>query len=151
MSHDDDAMERELRQAADVLDPLPAHLAQMARAAFTWRTVDAELAELVFDSLAETEVATVRGADQPRVLTFRADELVIEVEVGAEDGGRRLVGRVSPAVPAEVEVHHGRGAVTVAVDELGRFAAAGLAPGPLRLRCTPPGATSAVVTDWISA
>jgi hypothetical protein len=147
---DDDATERDLRAAADLLDPPPAHLLLQAVAAFAWRTIDAELAELVFDSLAEP-VAGMRGADQPRLLTFRADEQVIELELGSEGATRRVVGRVSPAGPAEVAVQHGGGRATVDADEWGRFAVGGLAPGPLRVRCRPAGGGPAVVTDWFSA
>ena len=41
-----------------------------ARAAWTWRTIDEELAELVFDSAAE--LTGVRSEDTARQLTFRA-------------------------------------------------------------------------------
>jgi hypothetical protein len=148
---DNDETERELRRAADLLDPVPERLVPMAVTAFAWRTIDADLAELIFDSLAESAPVSVRGPDQPRLLTFRAGELIIELELAAEGTTLRLVGRVAPAGPAEVEVRHRRGAVTVTADPLGRFAVGGLAPGALSLRCRPAGAASAVVTDWVTA
>jgi len=153
---DDDETERELRAAADLLDPVPAHLLAQAVAAFAWRTVDADLAELVFDSLA-APVAGLRGveemrsAQQPRLLTFQVDEQTIELELGIEGTGRRMVGRVSPAGPAEVAIQHRTGAATVSADEWGRFAAGGLPSGPLRVSCRPAGGGPAVVTDWFSA
>jgi hypothetical protein len=146
----DDEMEQELRRAADLLDPVPAHLVSMAVAAFAWRTIDADLAELVFDSLAEPTSASVRGSGQPRLLTFRAGELILEVELDPEGTTRRLIGRMTPAAPVEIEIRHARGTVTVTADTLGRFAAGGLPPGSMRLRCQPRGAGPAVVTDWFA-
>lgn len=152
---DDDETERELRAAADLLDPVPVHLLAQAVAAFTWRTIDADLAELIFDSLAEPVAglrsAQMRGAQQPRLLTFRVDEQTIELELGVEGTGRRMVGRVSPAGPAEVAIQHPAGGATVSADEWGRFAAGGLPSGPLRVSCRPAGGGPAVVTDWFSA
>jgi len=150
MTHDDET-ERELRRAADLLYPVPDRLLPMAVAAFAWRTIDADLAELVFDSFAESAPVSVRGPDKPRLLTFRTDETIIELELETEGTTLRLVGRMAPAGRAEVEVRHRRGAVTVTADPLGRFAVGGLAPGSLSLRCRPAGAATAVVTDWVTA
>jgi hypothetical protein len=156
----DEPIERELRDAAQLLDPVPPHLVRAATGAFAWRTIDADLAELVYDSLAEPAAAVrgvavpgvaVPGAEQPRLLTFRTSALTVELEVVGEGATRRVVGRVSPAGPADLEVRHGRGMVTVSADGLGRFAAGGLAPGPVRLRVQPVGEAPAVVTDWFSA
>ena len=78
-----------LAELADVIehaDPVPASVLVAAKAAFTWRTIDADLAELVADSLAEA--AGVRGREAARLLTFRAsaidgevDAVAVEVEV----------------------------------------------------------------------
>ena len=136
-------LEADLRRAAELFDPVPPHLVRGAISAFPWRTIDAELAELVFDSL--DQPLAVRGPGQPRLLTFRVDEVVVEVELE----GNNLVGRVSPAA-AEVLIQHGGGEVTVGADGLGRFTVGGLASGPLRLRCTFEAGRS-LVTDWITA
>ena len=136
-------IEDELREAAELFDPVPAQLKRAAIAAYTWRTIDAELAELVFDSL--DQPLAVRSSDQPRLLTFRSEELVVEVEL---DGGN-LVGRVS-SPPVEVIVQHGGGEVAISADQLGRFAVRGLGQGPLRLRCRFDD-DRWLVTDWITA
>jgi len=146
----DEKTERELRTAAELLDPVPEHLISTAVTAFTWRTVEAELATLVLDSLAAPANA-VRGPDHPRQLTFRAGDVTIELELVIDGATRRLVGWLNPAGPVEMEIQHSRGTLTVAVDPLGRFAAGGLARGPIRLRCHPAGGTTAMVTDWFSA
>jgi hypothetical protein len=156
MFDDDDALEDELRLAAQLIDPVPPHLLHSAAGAFTWRTVDAELAELVFDSLVQ-EPAVVRGTGEPRLLTFQAAALTVEVEVVAEGAARRVIGRLVPASgqlarPAEVEIRFGDRLLTVTADELGRFTATGPGAGPMRLRCRAgddPG-SALVVTEWVS-
>ena len=146
----DDETERELRQALELIDPVPAHLLPWAAGAFAWRTVDADLAELAFDSLAEP-AAPVRGPDESRLLTFQTGELIVEVELDADGTGRRLIGRLAPATPAEVEIHHNGGTASMTADALGRFAAGGLAPGPMRLRLRPFTPSPPIVTDWFTA
>jgi hypothetical protein len=151
MFDDDDALADELRRAAQLIDPVPPELLHSAAGAFTWRTVDAELAELVFDSLVQ-EPAVVRGTGEPRLLTFQAAALTVEVEVVAEGAARRVVGRLIPARPAEVEIRFGDGLLTVTADELGRFAATWPGAGPMRLRCRAdddPG-SAIVITEWVS-
>jgi hypothetical protein len=155
----DQELDDELRRIAARLDPVPEALVHAAEAAFAWRGVDVELAELAFDSLAEREsLALVRGADEPRLLTFHAAELTIELEVrpptrehpplaGVE---HRLIGQLLPPGPARVEVRHPDGVLMVEADELGRFAAEQVATGPISLRCQRAGAATApVVTEWV--
>jgi hypothetical protein len=142
------ALEQELREAVARLDPVPEHLRRQAEAGFTWRTVDAELAVLVYDSSMVAEPALVRGGDQPRLLTFRTDDLSIEVAIpGAGEPG--LVGQLVPGQPAEVEVQQAGQRLAVGADRLGRFTVTPPAAGPLRLHCRPP-AGRPVVTDWFS-
>lgn len=138
-----------LRTLVSQVDPTPPAVIAAARAAFEWRTVDAELAELTYDSwVDDRELAGVRGGGGPRQLTFEAPGLTVEVEVG--DGAvPRLVGQVVPAHPGTVELRHGGGSLTLAVDDLGRFAAQHLPAGPLSLRCTA-GAASPVETEWVA-
>src|SRR5258705_49296 len=77
--------EAELRAIFGHMDPVPQLLSDGARAAFTWRTVDAELAELMRDSAeAEEEAGSlVRGGHGPRQLSFESPRLGIELEVTA--------------------------------------------------------------------
>ena len=52
----------ELRRAASRFDPPPPAVVEAARSSFTWRTIDAELAALVFDSGVDRPVhAVARG------------------------------------------------------------------------------------------
>ena len=61
-----------------------------ARAAFTWRSVDEELAELLHDSALDAGAAVRSGSDAPRSLAFGRSGLTLEVEVD----GERLLGQV---------------------------------------------------------
>lgn len=149
---DDARLEEELRELAARLEPVPDRLVQAALDAYAWRTLDADLAELVFDSLADRdEAALVRGQQQERLLSFRASGLTIEVEVTAAGPTRRLIGQLVPPQRAEVEIRHQDEVLTLATDEFGRFIADRLPAGPVSLRCGPGGGQdrSAVVTEWI--
>jgi hypothetical protein len=60
---------------------------------WTWRTIDEELATLVFDSA--SELTGVRSEDTARQLTFRAPGMEIEVMV-VDEATRRVVGQLVP-------------------------------------------------------
>jgi hypothetical protein len=155
---DDDALLDELRHVVAQLDPIPGAVRIAARAALEWRTLDAELAALVHDSAVDEPLFAVRGTAGPRALTFEAPDLTIEVEAEAEAaageaGGMRLVGQLVPPQPAEIAVRHGDELTAVRADERGRFAAHGIAPGPVSLRCRldgAPGAGRLVETGWLT-
>ncbi|MGH2944470.1 MAG: hypothetical protein ACRDLN_17045 [Solirubrobacteraceae bacterium] len=152
---DDDALLAELRDVIGQLDPIPEPVQIAARLALEWRTLDAELAALVHDSAVDASLVALRGAVAPRALTFEAPDLTIEVEaeIADGDGGLRLVGQLVPPQRAEVAVHHGEDLIAVRADERGRFAACGVATGPVSLRCRldgPSGASRLVETGWLT-
>ncbi len=149
---DDDELERDLKSAAQLLDPIPPRLLRDAMDIFGWRTIDAELAELVFDSADAHAAELVRGSGQPRLLTFQASDLSIELELTGGGPERRIAGRLVPARPADVEIRYGVLQRTVTTDELGRFSVTLPGSGPVSLRCRAAGGTASwqVVTDWIS-
>jgi len=143
----------ELRALTEQVDPVPPALRRAASAALAVRAAGAELGELAFDSLVDRRDRPGRGPARPRLLTFRAPGLTVEVEV-AESGARRdLAGRLAQPVAAEVEVEVARlhRVVAVRADAGGRFAARGLDAGPVRLRCRAARAEGAAsfVTDWV--
>jgi len=114
------------------------------RAAFSWRTVDAELAALTHDSLVDEPVG-VRGASSgPRDLVFEGRELSVELERDEDC----LVGQLVPATPGEVTLLRPEGEVDrTDVDEWGRFRFERPVSGPTRLRCATP--SGVLVTDWV--
>jgi hypothetical protein len=148
----DEPLVEELRRAANRFDPPPPPVLEAARASLSWRTIDAELAELTFDSIIDQPATQLRGGEGPRLMTFAAPGLDIEVEVSRVGPRRQLVGQVVPTQTAHIEVHHGGGIETVEADRLGRFSAEAISAGPVRLRChldTTP-TTRRIVTQWIS-
>ncbi|MGO8727963.1 MAG: hypothetical protein ACLQK8_14885 [Streptosporangiaceae bacterium] len=150
----DDELEEELRRTAASLDPVPPELLRAAADAFTWRTVDAELAELVYDSLVDEDaLALVRGGSDRRLLSFEAGGLSIDLEVSTAGAARELTGQLAPPQRASIEIRAGSGRVRTDADELGRFRATSVPAGPMSLRCqlAAAGTGPAIVTDWISA
>ncbi len=128
----DDRLLAELAAALDAVDPIPERFIEAAKASFTWRTIDTELAELVFDS-AEAGLVGVRGVDGTRQVTFQAPGFEIEVAI-ISDGARRLVGQVVPAHPGRVELCYGDDSKTTEADSLGRFSFDDVPLGPIRLK-----------------
>lgn len=139
----DAVLEEELRQAAAVFDPVPPFLMQTAVDAYALHDLRASVAELVFDSLQDA-VAVRGGADAPRMLTFTAGGVTVDVEV-TDDG---LMGQVLPPQPARIEVLGGpRTAMPLTADDMGRFTGDVRPAGPFALRLHAAGDT--VVTPWL--
>lgn len=150
---DDDELEHELRHLAARLDPVPPELVQSAAEAFSWRNIDAELAELVFDSLLNTDqAALVRSSSGRRLVSFQTPELTIDVEVTTTASGRDVMGQITPPQRATVEIRHRAGVVSTDADERGCFRSAALQTGPMSLRLRPAAADPRppIVTDWLS-
>jgi hypothetical protein len=134
---DDDALLAELARVLGRVSAPPPEVVEAAKGLFTWRTVDAELADLTHDSLVAPAEPGVRAAGQPRILTFEAGGLTVEVEVDDVPGARRLIGQLTPPGPAELELRTSGPAVTGEADELGRFVLdlpAGKTRSSLRIR-----------------
>jgi hypothetical protein len=140
---DDERLLAALTEVLAVDEPLPMETAAVVEhEAFSFRRVDAELAELLYDTAVEEEVG-VRGGG-PRSLSFAVAGHELDLELQQDD---TIVGRVSPP-DVEVSVEGTAGTVAVPLDRLGRFIAA--VPGP-RLRFLLSAAASArrIVTPWI--
>jgi hypothetical protein len=138
-----------LRRVVELADPVPERVLAAARGSLTWRTVDAELAELAYDSMLEARgEALVRNAETHRALTFEAPGLSVELEVGASGAERRLVGQLVPPQPAAIEIRHPGGTIAADADDLGRFSADAIPAGPVSLVCRRAGG-GAVATDWL--
>ncbi len=142
----DDDLLATLGQALAAADPMPDHVAAGARAAFTWRTIDAELAELVFDSA--NELAGVRSEDVNRQVTFQAPGVEIEVMV-IDDSTRRLVGQLIPPAEMDVELVAGDVVTSQRTDHLGRFTFDLAEPGPVRLVVLGADGEILVQTEWV--
>ncbi|MFF1546802.1 hypothetical protein [Streptomyces sp. NPDC058291] len=142
---DHDRLEEELREAAAILDPVPAELRRVAIEAYALHDLDARIAELTFDSL--VDAIPVRGpVDVPRMLTFHTGGLTVDVEVT----GDGLLGQLLPPQPAAIEVLRGpRATAVLTADDMGRFACDAPPAGPFALRLRTGG--EVVVTEWLRA
>src|SRR5262245_41395921 len=116
----DDALLAELREAVRAADEVPESFLAAGRAAFAWRTVDADLATLVSDSATRPVTSGTRATEPAAVrsISFVARGLSIEVDL-TEDS---LQGQVVPPGPGEVDLRGADGSTqTVTVDDVGWF------------------------------
>jgi hypothetical protein len=144
----DDELLEALRQAVAARDAVPAEFIAAAQNAFAWHNIDAELAQLTYDSMrdAEPALSTRTEAASIRALTFTSGHVTIELEVGTES----LVGQIVPAQSAVITIQLMTGAETDAqADEIGCFSIAPIPAGQFRLRCRS-GAGVETVTGWIT-
>jgi hypothetical protein len=144
----DDELMSELRRIAGQLDPVPRAVVDDSRAALLTRGLDAELAELLLDSAAET--AQVRGeAERVRLLSFHAGD--VSVEVQAEYAGEAVFLRgLVDGAPGEVELERGGdpgGGQRLAVDAGGEFTAR-VPRGATRFRLRTRGG-GVITTSWV--
>jgi hypothetical protein len=141
--HEDDLLMARLRGLAAEADPVPDEVLAAARDAYGLRTLDAELAELVADSL--DTAGAVRGAADVRLLSFESGSVTVELEVTPVGPRRRLLGELVGGVgPVRLETPSGSSGVEL--DVAGRFVA-DVPGGPVRLLCTGPDGV-AVATSW---
>ena len=144
---DHDELLARLKSLTAALDPLPRDVADAARGSFSWQSIEAELAELVYDSVVDEELVGARGGGA-RQLTFEAPGVTVELEVAPGSG--RINGQLVPPAEADVEFRHPGGSLTVRSDRLGHFCADGVPPGPISVRCDTGGtAGRAAHTDWV--
>jgi hypothetical protein len=146
---DDDRLLEVLGAALATTDPVPAAVLAGALGAETWRTIDVELAELVFDSALESTGTRAGTAAPAREVTFRVGEVEIELLV-TDQTGAPLEGQVIPPAGdlAElVSMSSTSGGATTSIDDLGRFRFDALPAGPVRLGIRL--ASGWVHTSWV--
>jgi hypothetical protein len=144
----DDELLAALRQAVAARQAVPADFVAVAENAFAWHNIDAELAQLTYDSMrdAEHSLSTRTEAASIRALTFTSGHLTIELEVGTES----LVGQIVPAQPALITLQPISGPETdVHADEIGCFSIEPIPAGQFRLRCRT-GVGVETITGWIT-
>lgn len=149
----EDRLANKLRRLLQEEAPLPLNLSEAAKAVFTWRTVDAEIASLVLDSLSPhaQDALLVRSAEfQARLLVLEASDLTIEIQVLPQGERHRLLGQLTPPQPGEITVEHGDEVSTGRADELGRFLIEGATPGLMRISVRPASGGRLVVSRWIN-
>jgi len=118
----------------------------MAKNTYTWHNIDAELAQLTYDSSRELAAGLRSETASIRALTFTSARITLEIEVTENS----LLGQVVPARAGTLETQTRAGAITsTPVDEIGCFAVEPIPASPFRLRCRTADGTD-VLTGWIT-
>lgn len=149
---DDDQLLAALGEVLRTFESPPSWSVDLAKGSYDLLASDAELAMLSWDSGLATVQSSMRSAAAPRLTTFDTEDLRVEIQIesGARTGSWRLIGQLSPAAPARIQIRRHRAEPAwVDADDLGRFAVDNLPGGPLSLICTRDGMRPAV-TQWIA-
>lgn len=146
MSGADAVLIARLRAGLDESDPVPGDVIEFAMAAFTWRDIDAELAELDFDSAESGQEVGVRSSATLRMISFQAGQWMLDIEY--DEAAGRLLGVISPETPYRIDLHTSGAFYTTESDATGRFQAEGVIRGPLSLVLRLPDGL-VVKTQWV--
>ena len=142
---DDEELLGMLEQALSRRAEVPPEIVAAAKSAYTWRTIDVELAQLTYDSTCHYAPMRAEAASI-RALTFASAHLSIELEVMDDS----LFGKVVPAQAASVEVYASTDPETaIPTDEIGCFVIRPIPRSPFRLRCRA-AAKIDVLTGWLT-
>ena len=145
-SWDDDQLLAALGDAVRARQAVPDAFVEMGKGAYAWHRIDAELAQLTYDSRTDRIAAVRSETAAVRALSFASAHLSMELEV-TEDC---LLGQVIPPRAGTLEAQTGAGASTeTAVDEIGCFAVDPIPASPFRLRFRAADGTD-VLTGWVT-
>lgn len=126
-------------RAQDDVDPRHREAAQ---AAFAWRTIDEELMELTYDSLATPAMVRSAGVAEPRTVSFTSSIGSLELEID----GAKVMGHVLPGATVTVVMTNVIGErVEAPSDEDGVFELDGSLTGPVRFSIEGTG-----TTQWLT-
>jgi len=144
---DDERLLAALSEAMKARAAVPEWFMETGKNAFAWHNIDAELAQLTYDSNEDRLAAVTRAETASiRSLTFTSEHLTLELEVT----GNSLLGQIFPARAGVLEIHNRAGEIsTTEVDEIGCFSVEPIPASPFRLRCSASDGTC-VLTGWIT-
>jgi hypothetical protein len=145
---DDERLLVALGEAIKARQAVPSWFIETGKNAFAWHNIDAELAQLTYDSNDDRREAAVMRSETAsiRSLTFTSAHLSLELEVTSNS----LLGQIIPPRSGTLEVHTRAGEIsTTEVDEIGCFAVDPIPDSPFRLRCRTADGTD-VLTGWIT-
>jgi hypothetical protein len=146
VSWDDDQLLAVLGDAVRARQAVPDAFVEMGKGAYAWHHIDAELAQLIYDSRTDRIAAVRSETASIRALSFASAHLSRELEV-TEDC---LLGQVIPPRAGTLEAQTGAGAsTTTTVDEIGCFAVDPIPASPFRLRFRAADGTD-VLTGWVT-
>ena len=150
---DDERLLEALRESVRARLAVPSWFTRTARKAYARFDIDAQLAQLTYDSSHDRELETtlrsVSLRSEPasvRALTFTSARLAIELEVTPDS----LIGQIIPPRQGRLE-HESRSGetATVSIDEIGCFCIQPVPDGAFRLRCRTDDGLD-VVTNWFT-
>jgi hypothetical protein len=148
-SWDDEELLAALGEAVKARQAVPEWLVETGKNAYAWHSIDAELAQLTYDSDSDADrgvAAAVRSeAASIRALTFTSARLSIVLEVASDS----LVGQIIPPRAGTLEVYTTGGVTSSPMDEIGCFAVTPIPASPFRLRCRTEDGID-VLTGWIT-
>jgi len=145
---DDERLLSALSEALQAREAVPSWFVETGKNAFAWHNIDAELAQLTYDSNVDRHEAAAMRAETAsiRALTFTSPHLSVELEVTENS----LLGQIIPPRAGTLEIHTRAGQIsTTEVDEIGCFAVDPIPESPFRLRCRTADGTD-VLTGWIT-
>lgn len=145
---EDELLLADLKAAVSAAPEVPEHLLRAAKAVWTWRTVDEELAlaSLRFDSRLQP-VGGLRSGEDEQSWTMVFDWPALSIEVEVLPG--RLVGQLVPPLTGDVRLLTAAGEYAAATtDEVGSFVLDRPASGPVRLVCQAGNVQGQ--TDWLT-
>ena len=144
---DDEQLLAALSQVMKARAAVPAWFTEMGKNAYAWHNIDAELAQLTYDSRTDADAMAAARSETAtiRALTFTSAHLSIELEVA--DGS--LLGQVVPPQAGTLETRTKAGMTTSPVDDAGFFALEPIPPRPFLLRFRTADGGS-VMTGWIT-
>ncbi len=145
---DDEELLTALREALRAREAVPPEFVEAAKNAFAWHNIDAELAQLTYDSSRDSDYEPSMRAEAAsiRALTFTSAHLTVELEVTQDS----LLGQIIPAQPGVISIQPRGGAETeFPSDEIGCFSIRPIPSGSFRLHCRTAGGIDAL-TGWIA-
>jgi hypothetical protein len=149
-SWDDDQLLAALGEAIRARQAVPDAFVEMAKGAYAWHNIDAELALLTYDSSRAQDRDAMAGMRSEtasiRALTFTSAHLSLELEVTSD----ALLGQIIPPRAGTLDTQTRTGATgSTAADDIGCFAVTPIPAGPFRLRCRTVDGVD-VLTGWVT-
>lgn len=145
---DDEELLEALSEATRARRIVSASFIETAKGAFAWHDIDADLAQLTYDSSHHLDAGSAVRSETAsiRAMTFTSAHLSIELEVA----GDSLLGQILPPQEGAIDVQTRAGAAVAAeIDGIGCFRVEPVPPGPFRLRCRTADGIN-ILTGWIT-
>ena len=145
---DDDQLLAALGEAIRARLAVPAQFIEAGKNAYAWHNIDAELAQLTYDSSHDENWSAVVRSETAfvRTLTFASAHFTLDLEV--TEGS--LLGQITPAQEGTIEARTEDDATTATpVDTVGFFSIEPIPASPVRLYYRASEGTD-MVTGWIT-